>query len=90
MGSLTISLRSDHAWNLFPIVIKPEAPVSRDEFIQHMANYEIGTSTHYKPLHRMTKYKKTYNLNPEDYPNTEKIWKGMVSLPVEFYMPDCS
>ena len=52
-----------------------------------MANYEIGTSVHYKPLHRMTYYKERYNLNPEDYPNTEKIWKGTVSLPV---YPDLS
>jgi len=30
----------------------------------------------------MTYYKQTYNLNPLDYPNAEKIWKGTVSLPV--------
>jgi dTDP-4-amino-4,6-dideoxygalactose transaminase len=77
----------DHAWHLFPVVIKPEAPVSRDEFIQHMTNYEIDTSVHYKPLHRMIYYKETYNLNPKDYNNTEKIWKGTVSLPV---YPDLS
>ncbi len=77
----------DPAWHLIPVVIKPKAPVSRDEFIQHMVYYEIGTSVHYKPPHRMTYYKETYNLNLEDYPNTEKIWKGTVSLPV---YPDLS
>ena len=41
----------------------------------------IGTSVHYKPLHRMTYYKETNNLNPDDFPNTERIWNGTVSLP---------
>lgn len=72
----------NHSWHLFPIIIKPEARVSRDEFIHLMADAGIGTSVHYKPLHRMSYYKETYNLRPDDFPNTEKIWKGTVSLPI--------
>jgi dTDP-4-amino-4,6-dideoxygalactose transaminase len=71
-----------HSWHLFPIIIKPESRVSRNEFIQLMAKEGIGTSVHYKPLHRMTYYKETYNLNPEDFPNSERYWKGTVSLPI--------
>lgn len=76
----------DHSWHLFPIVIKKNSPISRNEFIEKMAEAGIGTSVHYKPLHRMTYYKQKYNLNPEDYPNTEKTWKGNVSLPIFPYM----
>jgi dTDP-4-amino-4,6-dideoxygalactose transaminase len=72
----------DHSWHLFPIIIRPESAVSRNEFIQLLAIEGIGCSVHYKPLHRMSYYKETYKLNPEDYPNTEKIWKGTVSLPI--------
>jgi dTDP-4-amino-4,6-dideoxygalactose transaminase len=72
----------NHSWHLFPIIIRPEAPVSRNEFIKRMANEGIGTSVHYKPLHQMSYFKKTYNLNLEDFPNTERIWKGTVSLPI--------
>lgn len=72
----------DHAWHLFCIIIKPEAPLSRNEFIEKMAEAGIGTSVHYKPLHRMTYYRERYNLKPEDFPNTERIWKGTVSLPI--------
>jgi dTDP-4-amino-4,6-dideoxygalactose transaminase len=71
-----------HAWHLFPIIVRPEARISRDEFIQLMTNERIGTSVHYKPLHRMTYYKEAYNLKPEDLPNTERIWNGTVSLPI--------
>ena len=77
MGSL-----ENHSWHLFPIIIRPEAPVSRNEFIKIMANEGIGTSVHYKPLHRMSYYKETYNLIPEKFPNTERIWSGTVSLPI--------
>jgi len=71
-----------HAWHLFPITLKPDSPVSRNEFIDEMNKNGIGTSVHYKPLHRMKYYKEKYNLNPENYPNTEKIWNGTVSLPI--------
>lgn len=77
----------DHAWHLFPIIIKPEAPVSRNVFIEKMAEAGIGTSVHYKPLHRMTYYRNTYLLSETDFPNAEKIWQGTVTLPV---YPDLS
>ena len=71
-----------HSWHLFPIIIRPESTVSRNDFIKLMANDGIGTSVHYKPLHRMSYYKEVYNLKPEDFPNTERIWNGTVSLPI--------
>jgi dTDP-4-amino-4,6-dideoxygalactose transaminase len=72
----------DHSWHLFPIVIAPEAMISRNDFIRSMSEKGIGTSVHYKPLHRMSYYKNTYDLDPGDFPNAEKLWTGTVSLPV--------
>jgi len=72
----------DHAWHLFHIILKDNAPVSRNRFIELMAERGIGTSVHYKPLHRMTYYRNRYELNPKDFPNAERIWKGCVSLPI--------
>ena len=72
----------NHSWHLFPIIIKPESPFCRNKFIEMMTLNGIGTSVHYKPLHRMTYYKERYDLNPIDFPNTEKIWNGTVSLPI--------
>ena len=71
-----------NSWHLFPIILRPDAKVPRNKFIKHLANEGIGTSVHYKPLHRMTYYKNTYKLNPRDFPNTERIWNGTVSLPI--------
>ena len=72
----------DHAWHLFHVILKDTAPVSRNRFIELLAERGIGTSVHYKPLHRMTYYRERYGLIPEDYPNAERIWKGCVSLPI--------
>lgn len=55
----------DHAWHLFPIVIHPDAKISRNEFIEQMALAGIGTSVHYKPIHQLTYYKNRYNLLSE-------------------------
>jgi len=56
--------------------------MQRNEFINAMHDKGIGTSVHYKPLHRMSYYKDTYNLEAEDFPDTERIWQGTVSLPI--------
>jgi dTDP-4-amino-4,6-dideoxygalactose transaminase len=73
---------NDHSWHLFPIILRPDAAVHRNEFIKQMTANGIGTSVHYKPLHRMSYYRETYNLDPEKFPNAEKIWNGRVSLPI--------
>jgi dTDP-4-amino-4,6-dideoxygalactose transaminase len=76
----------DHAWHLFPIVLKPEAVINRNRFVEIMATEGIGTSVHYKPLHRMTYYQTKYSLSAKDFPNSEKTWNGNVSLPLFPYM----
>ena len=73
---------ADHAWHLFSIVLNERSRVTRNRFIELMAEKGIGTSVHYKPLHRMTYYKERYALRPEDFPNAERIWQGCVSLPI--------
>jgi dTDP-4-amino-4,6-dideoxygalactose transaminase len=72
----------DHAWHLFSIVLKPDAPVSRNRFIELMGEAGIGTSVHYKPLHWMSYYRERYNLREDDYPQAERRWRGCVSLPI--------
>ena len=71
-----------HAWHLFPVVVKPESPLSRDEVIQRLSERGIATSVHYKPLHRMKYYRETYSLNTLDYPNAERVWRGCFTLPL--------
>ena len=73
---------ADHAWHLFPIVLNQASRVPRNRFIELLAERGIGTSVHYKPLHRMTYYRERYGLRIEDFPQAERIWQGCVSLPI--------
>jgi len=72
----------DHAWHLFPIILNEETAISRNRFIELLARQGVGTSVHYKPLHRMSYYRKRYGLHAQDFPNAERIWRGCVSLPI--------
>jgi len=73
---------SDHAWHIFAITLNNKAQVSRNDLIKLLAEDGIGTSVHYKPLHRMSYYKEKYALENAHYPNSEKLWKGCISLPI--------
>lgn len=72
----------DHSCHLYPVLITDQAPLSRDEFIAALARRGIGAAVHYKPLHRMSYYRHRYRLDPADFPNSEAIWRGTVSLPL--------
>ncbi len=72
----------NHAWHLFWIVLHPDRIISRNALVDLLNEAGIGTSVHYKPLHRMTYYSQTYNLRDTDFPNAEKHWQGCISLPL--------
>lgn len=72
----------DHSWHLFAIVVNENSSISRNELIEKLAADGIGTSVHYKPLHRLQYYRKQYNLNENDFPNSERIWQGTLTLPL--------
>ncbi len=72
----------EHSWHLFNPVLNTLSKISRDELLIKLAENGIGTSIHYKPLHRMTFYKEKYDLKKEDFPESESLWKGCFSLPI--------
>lgn len=81
----------DHSWYIFNVLIDYEQTkngINRDSFINEMTKRNIGTSVHYKPLHRMTYYKERYNLKPEMFPNAEWIFQRCVSIPMFSAMSD--
>jgi dTDP-4-amino-4,6-dideoxygalactose transaminase len=75
----------DHSWYLFNVLIDPDEAkggINRNEFISEMTKRGIGTSVHYKPLHRMTYYRKRYGLKPAMFPNAEWVFQRCVCLPI--------
>jgi dTDP-4-amino-4,6-dideoxygalactose transaminase len=81
----------DHSWYLFNVLIDPEETkngINRNGFISEMTKRGIGTSVHYKPLHRMTYYKNKYGLRREMFPNAEWVFERCVCLPIFSAMTD--
>ncbi len=76
----------DHSWHLFSIILKLNDINKRNQLIELLAEKGVGTSVHYKPLHRMTYYKNKYNLSETEFPVAENIWNGNISLPIYPFM----
>src|SRR6185503_11489557 len=51
---------TDHSWHLFTVTLNDKALIARNELIRLLAERGIGTSVHYKPLHRMSYYRERY------------------------------
>jgi len=73
---------SSHAWHLYVMRLNPDAPVSRDRFIELMAEHEVGTSVHFIPLHLQPYWRDTYHHAPEDFPVATAEFARAVSLPI--------
>ena len=71
-----------HAWHLYPLRLKRESGVSRDEFIGKMSERGIGCSVHYVPLHLHPYWRDTYKLRSSEFPNSQEIFETSVSLPL--------
>jgi dTDP-4-amino-4,6-dideoxygalactose transaminase len=79
---------SNHAWHLYPVRLKPEAGISRDDFIVRMAELGIGCSVHFIPLHRQPVWRDGYGLKREDFPVADAAFEAEVTLPLYTRMTD--
>lgn len=71
-----------HSWHLFTIRLKPEAKVSREEFIAKMSDNNIGCSVHFIPLHLHPYWKNFLGVKEGDFPSAEDSFKREISLPI--------
>ncbi len=73
-----------NAWHLYMIKIEPNGLlISRDRFI-HLLNeeYKIGTSVHYIPVPVHPFYRINYGTRQGDYPNAERLYAQIISIPL--------
>jgi dTDP-4-amino-4,6-dideoxygalactose transaminase len=71
-----------HAWHLYVLRLRPDAPVGRDTFIARMAEMGIGCSVHFIPLHLHPYWREAYGLVPGDFPQALAVYQAAVSLPL--------
>lgn len=77
-----------HAWHLYVIRLTDDAPISRDDFIDRMAELGIGCSVHFIPLHLHPYWRDTYRLTPGQFPHSQQAFEASVSLPIYTRMTD--
>lgn len=71
-----------HAWHLYVLRLRDDAPIERDAFIQAMSDLGIGCSVHFIPLHLHPYWRDTYALQPDDFPESLRAYQRAVSLPI--------
>jgi dTDP-4-amino-4,6-dideoxygalactose transaminase len=78
-----------HSWHLYVIQLElDKIKISRDEFIEKMAEKGIGTSVHFIPLHMHPYWRDRYGFKPEDFPVALDCYQRAVSLPIYSRMTD--
>jgi dTDP-4-amino-4,6-dideoxygalactose transaminase len=77
-----------HAWHLFVVRIRPDAPVRRDEFIAEMSRLGVGCSVHFIPLHMHSLWRERYGLSDAMFPVATSEFERVVSLPLFSGMTD--
>lgn len=76
-----------HAWHLYVLRLG-DVPVSRDAFIERLYADGIGCSVHYIPLHLQPYWRETFGLRAEMFPESQRAYERMVSLPIYSKMTD--
>lgn len=77
-----------HAWHLYVVRLTDKARIGRDELIQQLSDYGIGTSVHFIPLHRHPYWRNTYRLKPGQFPEADAAYQSMLTLPLYTKMTD--
>lgn len=72
----------EHAWHLYVVRLRDDAPVTRDAFIEKMSDLGVGTSVHFIPLHLHPYWRDRYQLAPEQFPVASREFERAVSLPI--------
>ncbi|MFQ5918044.1 MAG: DegT/DnrJ/EryC1/StrS family aminotransferase [Candidatus Binatia bacterium] len=71
------------AHHLYVVIVKTEMlNISRDDVLQALRNAGIGVGVHFRALHLMSFYSKTFGFKPGDLPKAEYASDRVISLPL--------
>jgi dTDP-4-amino-4,6-dideoxygalactose transaminase len=77
-----------HSWHLYVLRLTPAAPIGRDTLIERLFTERIGCSVHYIPLHLQPYWRDRYGLSATQFPQSQRAYEGLVSLPIYPRMSD--
>ena len=80
---------SVHAWHLYAVRVETAGlTISRAQFIEELRERGIGTSLHFIPIHFHPYFREHLGWREGDFPVTEHVYGGLVSLPLYPRMRD--
>jgi dTDP-4-amino-4,6-dideoxygalactose transaminase len=71
-----------HARHLYTVRVRPGAPGTRDELITALHEHRIGSSVHFRPIHRFRYYRERYGLDDRSFPAASGYADRVLSLPL--------
>ena len=77
-----------HSWHLYVVRLADGAGIDRDQLIDSLFADGIGVSVHYIPLHLHPYWRERYDLQPAQFPHSQKAYERMVTLPLYTKMTD--
>jgi dTDP-4-amino-4,6-dideoxygalactose transaminase len=84
-----VESNTKHAYHLYTILLDIDRlKITRDWFLNEMANQNIGVGVHYIALHLHPYYQRTFGYKRGDFPNAEWISDRTVSLPLSAKLTD--
>jgi len=74
-----------HAWHLYTVLLDG---MDRDHFFTRMREHSIGVNVHYIPIYRFSYYRRRFKISPRGFPNTEEVFRKIITLPLFPKMTD--
>jgi UDP-4-amino-4,6-dideoxy-N-acetyl-beta-L-altrosamine transaminase len=87
LENLTLPTEKDYVntnWHLYPIRVRKE---HRRQLFEYLRSQGIGVQVNYIPAYRHPVFS-TYNIDPLDFPQSEKFYESQISLPMHFELTD--
>ena len=75
-------------FQLLEVKVEKPYPLTRNKLFSYLQKRGITTGVHYIPLHYFSYYKKTTKYKKGDFPNAEKLYSRILSLPMFPFMTE--
>lgn len=79
---------ADPMYHLYAVEIREPFGCDREEFVNAMHAENLGVQVHYVPLHYHPFFQEEYGYERGAFPETERVYEGLVSLPLHPEMDD--
>lgn len=72
-----------HAHNIYGILVDTiNLKINRNEIIERLKEYNVGSIVYFRPLHLQPYFQKTFGYKKGDFPNAEYVFKRLICLPL--------